>query len=221
MNIDKFLKDSIFYPASGTDGRAGEVLYRYSNKSVNVDYTRSKEEVSYGLSNDFKPLGYNLISLEEIPESSLTPRSWVPHNIPLSPEEQNRISNLQNAQQAHPPFALLAKFKLSTDSTHSNEKVKEFSILHICGEACATYDALYLNRRISPIALAILNCGQGYGDNWTQFRNPKGRLKQLIDLNDHKPDWLLTNKNETPCWKEYQLVEEHPMLGATLFKLKK
>ena len=41
----------------------------------------------------------------------------------------------------------------------------------------------HLNFKINPAALVIKNPGEGYGDNWTSFREPQARFYNLIKQN--------------------------------------
>jgi hypothetical protein len=111
------------------------------------------------------------------------------------------------------PFALWAVYELDPMATgDTREKMDKFSILHLGGEACATFDALYLSNGINPTAVVLLNPAEGYGDNWTLFTNPDFRLYQMLKMNVDKnaqtmPKYLLTNgnqkKSDSACWPFY------------------
>ena len=88
----------------------------------------------------------------------------------------------------------------------------KFSILHIGGEACATFEALYLSNGINPTVVVILNPSEGYGDNWTLFTNPDFRLYQMLKRNVENstqatPKYLLANgnqeKSDSTFWSDY------------------
>ena len=91
--------------------------------------------------------------------------------------------------------------------------MRSFLILHIGGEACATFDAIYVSNKINPKAIAILNPGEGFGDNWTQLRNPDYRFYKLLELNANSygqawPNYLYTNMCAADAcfWPNYNLI---------------
>jgi hypothetical protein len=84
--------------------------------------------------------------------------------------------------------------------------------MHIGGEACATFEAIYLSNKVNPKCIAIISPGEGYGDNWTIFRDPEFRLYQTLHFNKinnnaNMPSELLTNmalSDDDNCfWPNY------------------
>lgn len=211
FDIKNILIDSVYYPASGIDGRAIRGLSNYSNSFIHVDYSEKKETVENALRSDFIKVGYRLMGLKHISRYELTPKNIITHDFHLMESEQERINFLKNSIQNLTPFALWAVYELDSSLTHkTSNKVKRFSLLHIGGEACATFDALYVSNKMNPLAIAILNPGEGYGDNWTSFRETDYRFYKLIKYNVHNndtnfPKYLLTNMcGESDCfWPDY------------------
>ena len=128
-----------------------------------------------------------MIGLRYIPESEINPNGFTPNNFPIKDSENERIAYLDQAIKSHKPFCYWAIYEIDETLTGSIAgKIKKFSLLHIGGEACATFDALYVNNDINPRAVALLNPGEGYGDNWTIFTDPGYRLFKLVQLNSEK-----------------------------------
>jgi hypothetical protein len=138
-----------------------------------------------------------------VSKEELTPAGFTPNNFALNDYEKQRLVSISIRdrfnQRNFKPFALWALYELNpakTGKTHG--KAQRFSILHIGGEACATFEALYIQNKINPSAIAIINPGEGYGDNWTRFSDPQFRLHQNVIFNAQNnnatmPNIILTN----------------------------
>jgi hypothetical protein len=216
FNLRDILEDSVFYPASGIDGSAIECLSRQYRSFIHVDYSTPMVVVEQAMRSHFSGVGYELIGIKHISREELTPNGFSPPNFVLNEHEINRlerkfISDLFYCRNFI-PFSLWAVYELNPSNTGSTYgKVNRFSLLHIGGEACATFDALYTNNRMNPSGVAIICPGEGYGDNWTVFRDPAFRLYQSIECNSltnnvMMPNVLLTNMlydDEDCFWPEY------------------
>ena len=224
FNLKNILTNSVYYPASGIDGRAIEGLSNYSFSFVHTDYSIPQTTVETALRNHFHPVGYELIGLKYISREELTPNGFTPHDFTLKESEKQRMHFLHDSIRNFTPFALWAVYEL--ESNHKSEnKANKFSLLHIGGEACATFDALYLGNKINPLAITILNPGEGYGDNWTIFRNPDYRFYRLIEYNVNNnqllfPRYLFTNMdNEKKCfWPNYNFLNKNNLLSCNLYQ---
>ncbi|MBA7580284.1 hypothetical protein ES708_22175 [subsurface metagenome] len=129
---------------------------------------------------------------------------------------------LQNSVRNFSPFALWAVYEL--DTQNPSGKINRFSILHIGGEACATFDAIYIGNKINPLAVVILNPGEGYGDNWTIFRDPAYQFYKLIEYNvqnnnQNFPRYLFTNiyLANNCFWPNYNLLNRDNILGCDTY----
>jgi len=224
FNVKDVLNNSVYYPASGIDGRGIEGLSMYSCSFIHADYSMPQETVNTALRADFIPVGYNLVGLRDILEDELTPNGFISHNLPLNEHEQNRIHFLQHSIRNFTPFALWAVYELDYNETKNiTAKINKFSILHVGGEACATFDALYIGYKINPLAVVILNPGEGYGDNWTIFRDSNYRFYKLIEYNvqnNHQrfPRYLFTNTTRNCFWPNYQLINRNNILGCDTYE---
>lgn len=220
FNIKLFLKNSAFYPASGVDGSHLMALSQQGVENfIHVDYSMPKEEVQLALSTNFKSLGYQLIKISEVPKSQITPNGFRPiANIPINEHERDRLNRGADIRDRFngvnfTPFALLAEYELEGDDNSS-----KISILHIAGEACATFEATYLTNGINPKAVVIIRPSEGFGDNWTLFTNPDFRLKEMLKLNLHNnqvmPKYLILEGNgdeENPnaFWQDYKFKDKY------------
>lgn len=220
FNLSALLENSVFYPASGIDGIDIECLTQSHSYAsfIHVDYTTARDTVVAAMTHHFRPVGYELMGGTVIPitQEQLTPDGFTPHFTPPNVHERARlqrdfIRRAFNGQSLRRPFALWAVFELSPLLTAKKGKIKRFSLLHLGGEAVATFDALYLNRAINPSAVVISNPGEGYGDNWTLFTNPSFRLHVMMLDNVSQgatmPRHIFTNMTNgptAPCfWPGY------------------
>lgn len=213
FNLKDILSGSVCYPASGIDGRALIGLVPFSGSYVNIDYSIPREKVEHALRNDFENVGYSLLGLTYIPEVTLTPMGFEMHYFPATDSELAKMNFVKQSRQKFTPFALWAVFELNETMQKKSGKRNRFSILHIGGEACATFDALYVGNGINPLAVAILNPGEGYGDNWTSFSKPEYRFFKLIEYNviHNKavyPGYVMTNLCLWPGYKEVKSSSE-------------
>jgi hypothetical protein len=216
FDLIKILENSTFYPASGIDATNIEGLSQYSKSFVHVDYSVSKSDVRKALIQEFIPVGYKMIGLKLMEKDDLTPNGFSPNNFPLKQSEKERINFLNNPKNNHKSFCFWAIYELDDSlSNKTDGKIKKFSLLHVGGEACATFDALYVNNGINPTAIAILNPSEGYGDNWTKFSDPDYRLFQLLQLNLERnktslPEYIFTNmtSNEECFWPNYNFLNK-------------
>lgn len=217
FDIQQVLTQSAFYPASGTDGSHIPVFSHKGIVSfVNVDYSLPKEQVEQAMKYDFIGVGYRLIGIKHIGEDEITPNGFHPVNIPFNKHEKERLDKLPEVLKSmnavgFTPFALWAVYELDPDAkVKSSGKAERFSLLHIGGEACATFDATYLANGLNPGAIAIIRPSQGYGDNWTLFTNPDFRLHTMLKMNcknkhQEMPVYLLSDNSfkKEACWPDY------------------
>lgn len=221
FNLTEILENSTFYPSSGIDATDIEGLSAYTNSFVHVDYSVPENEIKTALNEDFKAVGYRLIGLKPITEKELAPNGFKPNNFHLKDSEKERLNFLEQAKKSQKPFSYWAVYELDDTLTGSTKgKIEKFSLLHIGGEACATFDALYVNNGTNPKAVAILNPGEGYGDNWTKFTDPGYRLFDLIKLNSARNDlsWSeyvfvnIVNDKGICFWPNYELIDKKTFL---------
>lgn len=232
FNITDVLQNSVYYPASGIDGKPIEVFANEYNSFVNVDYSLCYDEVKNALESNFIPVGYKLIGIKDISKGDLSPNGFTPEYFSLNEHEKNRLNEHKFIEDlyensASSGFGIWAVYELDNNLTGKTDgKVKRFSILHVRGEGCATFEALYFENKINPKVIAIIKPAEGYGDNWTKFTDSKFRFYQLIRKNEHvngaeMPNSILTDFSceDGYFWSEYALSETFP--ECTLYELEK
>jgi hypothetical protein len=207
---------SVFYAASGLDTSSVSCLFPEFDSFVHVDYFHSEAEVSSFMETAFIPLGFKLIGMRHIYEQMLTPAGF--HPMPFHPN-RHELSRLQMPHikdrfysVGFKPFARWALYEKSISPLEMKSESRRFSLLHVGAEAMATFEALYLGYGKNPGAICIIRPSEGYGDNWTIFRDPEFRFHQMIvqnHLNNQTPmpTVLLTDAGDTDhtCfWPGYQ-----------------
>lgn len=203
FDIADILENSVYYPASGQDATPIKIFANKYNSFINVDYSVSYEEVKNALESNFLPVGYKLIGRKNISKEELTPNGFAPLNIHYNEHEKKRLkkNHIKKLHNNRIFFAIWAVYELDPNSTNKTEgKSERFSLLHIGGEGCATFYALYIKNKINPKAIVIIKPGEVYGDNWTLFTTPKFRFYQSLRKNQVEygakmPQYLLTDVN--------------------------
>lgn len=221
FDLQDILTDSVFYPASGTDGLAVKCLGQESNSFIHVDYSTPKSEFIRLLQTGFQKVGYQLIGWKEITQHELNPKGFIPKIKPTQ-DEASRLRMDFIAERATgkaiEPYAIWAIFELVLPSKGKTEspKIHKFSLLHIGGEGAATFEILYTQNKINPIAVALINPAEGFGDNWTRFTDPNARLFQSIRKNveingAQMPKYFierqLWDNPKNPLWPGYVFEE--------------
>ena len=216
FEIRQILSNSMFYPASGIDALDIEHSPLIINSFIHVDYSVPKSEVAKAMRDHFKGVGYKLVGLKSINLEELNVNGISQPLLELNDEEKSRlkidfINNRFNFKN-FTPFALWAVYELDQAATNRRSKKRDkFSLLHIGGEACDIFNQLYVVNKLNPIAITLKRTGYGYGDNWTDFYDPKSSLKRLIARNLEKnnvkmPKIFLTEENYCNVRFQYEFL---------------
>ena len=221
FNIIEILNQSVYYPASGIDASDIECLGNKFKSFIHVDYSCKKEDVFEAMSKHFMPVGFELIGIKEVLQSELTPNGFQLNKIIFNEHEKARLKENSIKKNFYSlnfkPFAYWAVYQLNSNHTNNlTDKTSQFSLLHIGGEGCATFEALYINNKINPSCVVIINPSEGYGDNWTLFTNPNFRFYKSISSNSIKnkiqlPSIILTNMNcigDNFFWPKYKFLNK-------------
>ncbi len=217
FNIKDILSDSVYYPASGIDAKDIELLSENFCSFIHTDYSIPKDIVKAAMSSHFEHIGYDLIGIKNISKAELIPKGKQTQYSPIKDFEKERLSNISISDKFYGNnlkfYALWSVYELNPQKTNiTKRKAKRFSLLHIGGEACSIFDATYINNKINPSSVVIINPGGGYGDNWTKFENPDFRFYQNIKFNAENnkakmPSFILTNNtisvNNDVFWPDY------------------
>lgn len=200
--IRDVLHDSLFYPSARFDGDPVKYLAGNVFSFVYVDYgvdrvSFSSELRAHGFS------GYHVIASRDIAERELTPDGWTPQ-IPR-PEDGDPRRAMINRQ----PFAVWSVLQRDPHKQESHGPLR-FSLLYICGDGAATFQALYATHRASPKVIAIIQPGHAFGGNWTDFTNPSTILGRSVLTNPAGiPDYMLyggyggKEGYDKPCWPQF------------------
>jgi len=232
FNITDILVGSVYYPASGLDATPIKVFAIKYNSFVNVDYSEKYEDVKNALESNFLPVGYKLIGIKDISKEKLSPNGFVSLNFRYNKHEKKRLEENDHIKELHHcntrvSFAIWAVYELDPNLTNKTDgKAEQFSILHIGGEGCATLEALYVENKINPKAIAIIKPGESTVGNWTLFTNPKFRFYQSLRKNQvengaEMPQYLLTDVNYgAGCFfGEYIPSDSNILEGCVLYEL--
>jgi hypothetical protein len=202
FSIHDVLQGSLYYPASGRDGDPVKYLGGFIHSFIYVDYGIDYDEVKASLHGDEHGFsGYSTLSCRDISERELVPSGWTPKSPDVSD------GNLARARRVKTPFAIWSVFERNSDQDESHGP-KRFSILYICGDGVATFQAIYLGNQCRPKVIAIIQPGTGFGGNWTDFREPDKIFGRSVLSNpEGKPEYLLYGgwgpDYSKTCWPQY------------------
>ena len=202
------LQASLYYPGAGTDGKPVRWLAGNTYSFVYTDYGVSRSRLLNALSDKHSEFrGYRVLGLREMTMKELIPNGWTP--IPPSRHDGNPHAWSEHSPQ---PFGIWAILERLPDypAEHGPER---FSLLYLCSEGVASYQALYNSNRVKPKVLFLIQ--HSFGGNWTNFEDPEGIFIQSVAANPvGMPDWLvgryrhnaegMPRKHES-YWPEYYL----------------
>ncbi|MFM8316863.1 MAG: hypothetical protein ACKOAV_00630 [Bacteroidota bacterium] len=208
------LKNSVFYPASGIDAIdieefSSERFFGKFVSFVHVDYTMFPQDVNNAMTNDFVGLGYNLIGIRQLEYVEIFPNDFRSLSLTLNLQEIEQKEQ-GRGQNIVPFFAFWAVYEfIPQPGRPILNRLPRFQLLHIGGEACHVFEAIYLYNKINPRAIISVRQAAGYGDNWTNFLNPDFRLYRLLLRNANKncttmPNFVLTSASVN--WPSFEVV---------------
>lgn len=207
FDIRTILDDSLYYPCAGFDGDPVKYFMGNIFSFVYVDYGVARD----GLLEEIETQGfqgYHIIHNQAISQSELIPNDWT---VQIRPEqiEKKGGENLVN-NWIKEPFCqwLIFERDQDKDDTHNPRR---FSLLYLCADGIAAYQALYLSNNIKPKIVAIIQPGTGFGHNWTDFTNRNGLFAKSVFYNTELlPDYIINGgwgkleSYKSPIWDEYK-----------------
>jgi hypothetical protein len=223
--LGELLRNSLFYPSSAFDGDPVKHLAGYIHSFIYVDYGHTEGELLEVLkTRGFS--GYEPIATRSVTEQELTPNGWTPQAPNHLDGDQTRYRDWWIKQ----PFCLWTVFQRCDDRPHSHGPVR-FSLLYLCADGAAAYQALYIANAIAPKAIAVIQPGHSFGGNWTNFEDPQQILARTVAANPAgKPEFLLyggygsRDYYRQPCWPEYSehvcFLDKHDGGTIGLWRLK-
>lgn len=170
LPLRELLRDSMFYPACGLDGRPVQYFGGAVHSFVYVDEARSKEDVTNNL-NTFK--GYRLLFAKPVEKEALDIESFEQYSA-----RQNGHNDSSRRSRPIFSYALWAAFERAVGFDADHGPVR-FSLLYIGGEAVSAYWSLYERYGIAPFAITLIKC-DGFTGNWTSFRDDRAELARLV-----------------------------------------
>jgi len=191
FEIANILKDSLYYPSCGSDGLPINCFAGSIHSFVYVDYGFTRSEL-------YEKFRYKIIASRKITKEELTPSGWESN---WNNSDGNPMMYL-NSRIA--PFCEWIIFEIN--------RVK-CSLLFLCADGVATYQALYKNQNLAPRMVALIQTGVIHG-NWTNYSDPNTILHRTIFSNSQNiPEYLLHGGYyqlsgdklyfRQPCWPEY------------------
>jgi hypothetical protein len=199
--LKQVLEDSLYYPACGMDGDPVKFLGGFIHSFVYVDYSIAQEKLIGELeSHGFT--GYEPKFRKYLRESDLVPHGWTP--MPPTPEDGNPWHYRKSIAR---PYALWSVFERRADLGDEHGPWR-FSLLYICGDGVATYQALFGGNNAIPRILAIIRPGHAFGLNWTNFTEPNGFFARTVRrFSAQQPPYLLYGGHGSGydhcCWPQY------------------
>lgn len=202
--LHELLRDSLYYPSSGFDGDPVRHLVGNILSFVYVDYSHSHDQFMSALQTPgFR--GYDLIATRSVSERELTPNGWHP-----APPTRSDGDPSKYRHWIKEPFCSWSVFQRRDDVPISHGPSR-FSLLYLCADGVAAFQALYVANSVYPKAVAVIQPGHGFGGNWTNYESPEQIFaKSVLGNPSGQPEILLyggIGKHDfyrQPCWHDYQ-----------------
>ena len=176
--LHDILRDSLYYPASSFDGDPVEYLAGCIASFIYVDFSHDRKEFEAELKErGFR--GYRLIDSRSVTESELTPFGWRPEK----PAEDDRGRRFWQ-DRIQLPFCTWSVFERRADFPPAHGPSR-FSLLYLCADGRAAFQALYLSNGTRPKALAIIQPGDNV------FEHLDGMFARNVLQNPAGPPELL------------------------------
>lgn len=199
------LTDSLYYPASGFDGDPVRHLGGSIQSFVYADYGYSQGDLMEALRVGFS--GYELLATRSVSVNELIPEHWQDIRFELKGDDP-----LRYREQIKEPFCMWTVFERRC-SYSDNHGPSRFSLLYLCAEGVAAFQALYAANAITPRAIAVIQPGHAFGNNWTDFTDPDKALARAVFSNMcGKPSLLLyggygkRERYKESCWPSYSTL---------------
>ena len=215
--LRSLLKDSLFYPSCNIDGE----LIRYCNKHfdqfeicsfVYADYAAGRERLMENI-DTFR--GYHLLATRELGLADVGAEKHLQRPEGIDIDDYGRYRDYWQ------PFGQWAIYERDGDYGPDHGPIR-FSLLYLGAEGAAAYSGLYLNNRITPKGLAIIQPGHGFGLNWTNFTDPDGPLTRTMMMGKSMPEYIFYGGlsfhgyNELP-WPGYRRIDRVDHYYPTVF----
>lgn len=189
--LDEILHDSVYYPASRTDGRpialCNTVWRRLGIDSfVYCDFDLSVQ----GFLADTRTMhGYHLLAYRYLAPEEYIPAGWKMEMVPSRTDGRRGYWDtfLGHGGPEHRACWVVMERDADMSPVHGPERL---SVLYVCGEGLATFQQLYCARGIAPNMLCFIQCW-GFAGNWTDFSACGAPFhRTLVKYRGSTPEWL-------------------------------
>ena len=215
--LKSLLRDSLYYPSCDIDGE----LIRYCNRHfdqfeicsfVYADYAAGRDRLMENI-DTFR--GYHLFATRELGPADVGADKLLQIPKGIDFDDYGRYRDQWQA------FGQWAVYERDGDYGPDHGPIR-FSLLYLGAEGSAAYSGLYLNNKITPKGLAIIQPGHCFGLNWTDFTDPDGPLTRTIMMGKSMPEYIFFGGlsfhgyNELP-WPGYSRIDRVDHYYSTVF----
>lgn len=201
--LHEVLRESLYYPSCGFDGDPVQFLGGNVLSFVYVDYGKTRAELDAALSiGGFS--GYEAIATRSVGVGELAPNGWTPSEPLPGDGDPGRFRDAM--KQPFCSWSILQR-RQNYPPRHGPSR---FSLLYLCADGVAAFQALYVANGITPSVVAIIQPGHGFGRNWTNYEDPRQIFARSVLQNPAgMPRVLLyggigkTEFYREPCWPNY------------------
>ena len=198
------LRESLYYPSCGFDGDPIKHLGGNVLSFVYVDYGHTRDAFMSAL----RFTGYEPVAHRFVTESELSPDGY--GTLKLCLGEGN---TLRYHDYIKKPFCVWSVFQRRGEFPAMHGPIR-FSLLFICADGVATFEALYVANRVAPKVVAVIQPGHAFGYNWTDFTDPEQVFARTVLANPAgQPEMILFGGigsdwrlYESPCWPTYKIL---------------
>ena len=183
--LKSLLRDSLYYPSCDIDGE----LIRYCNRHfdqleicsfVYADYAAGRERLMENI-DTFR--GYHLLATRELGPADVGADKHLEIPKGINFDDYGRYRDHWQ------PFGQWAIYERDGDYGSDHGPIR-FSLLYLGAEGVAAYYGLYINNKIIPKGLAIIQPGHGFGLNWTDFTDPDGPMTKALFMGKSLPEYI-------------------------------
>ena len=203
LPVAALLRDSAFYPASGLDADPIRLLFPAVRSYVYCDYGITRDDFfeeihTVGFRGYKRELGREILSTDLFPNV----REACTHV-----ELDGMDEKFPFRRKRFDPFGHWSVWRRKRDD-------QWFSFLFLFGEATVVYHGLYIQWQVQPRVLCLIQPGESFGGNWTNFFDENACLSRLVRRNPPRPEYLLTGGYHgrgffSDCtWSGYKLVSK-------------
>jgi len=200
--FSEIVKNSVYYPACGFDGDVTNLCMGYSHSFIYVDnlsYSNNatKKTVYENINHPKNFGGFKKIHQQEYSYEQML------GTHPIS--EEKAISDIDGyseggfAPQAF--FAILTIFESSTgvdreftqpERATIHHIYERMAFLYICDDGCRAYEKLFQSHLEKPKAIAMIQPGNAFGGNWTNYYDEQQIFSRIVHKNPGgKPDIII------------------------------